>query len=273
MSVWDAGDGPGRAYLPAPPGFRPSGSPPFFVPGQVVLWTYRRPHGSGGTRPVRVVRDDAAGLVAWLAPGTPVTVAALPDGRPVRSVPTEQVFRVGRSLRSAVWEGSGILMVAPTGAPWSAWRFTAPDGPPSWYVNLEDPHARDGAGVLTQDHVLDLVVEPGGAVLTKDADELAAARAAGRFSADDVARIGVDADAARAAVAARAVPFDGSWDDWAADPGWPVPQLPDELAALPPVVRDPRPDGHLARLRAGLTIPTAAGGSAGGSGAGDRTVR
>lgn len=256
--VWAGADSqPGQAFLPPPPGHRPSGTGPFWPAGQHVLWSYRRPHGSGGTRPVRVVADDADALVVWLAPGTPVTVAALPDGRPVRSVPTDQVFRLGRSLRTANWSGAGLLKIAPTGVPWSLWRFTAPDAAPSWYVNLEDPHCRDDDGVLTQDHVLDLVVEPGGRVLTKDADELEAAVLAGRFTPWDAERITTDAAAATAAVRTGRSPFDGSWDDWAADPDWPLPALPPQLAGLPPVVRDPDPDGstHLQRLVASLAGP------------------
>jgi len=256
--VWAGADSqPGQAFLPPPRGHRPSGTGPFWPAGQHVLWSYRRPHGSGGTRPVRVVADDADGLVVWLAPGTPVTVAALPDGRPVRSVGTDRVFREGRSLRTASWSGLGLLMIAPTGTPWSLWRFTAPDDRPSWYVNLEDPHCRDEVGVLTQDHVLDLVVEPGGRVLTKDADELEAAVQAGRFTAHDAARITADAAAATAEVAAGRSPFDGSWDAWTADPAWPLPVLPPALAGLPPVVRDSDPDAstHLQRLLDSLPDP------------------
>ena len=41
----------------------------------MVRWHYRRPGWSAGdaetVTPVTVVRDDAAGLVAWLAVGTP----------------------------------------------------------------------------------------------------------------------------------------------------------------------------------------------------------
>lgn len=243
---------PGRTHLAAPPGYRPSGGPPFFAAGQPVLWTYRRPHGSGGTRPVRMVADDAHALVVWLAPGTPVTVAALPDGRPVRSVPTDRVFRLGRSLRRTTWEGLGVLKVAPTGAPWSAWRFSDPTGQRTWYVNLEDRHCRDAAGVLTQDHVLDLVVEPGGRVLTKDVDELVAAVAAGRFSAADAARITADADQVRAAVAADEPPFGGSWDDWEADPAWPLPRLPRALVDLEPLVRDEPGSDHRTGLPAAV---------------------
>lgn len=117
--MWAGADSrPGQAVLPPPPGHRPSGTGLFRPFGHHVLWSYRRPHGSGGTRPVRVVADDPDGLVGWLAPGTPVTVAALSDGRPMRSLPTDQVFREGRSLRTASWSGLGLVMIAPTGTPW-----------------------------------------------------------------------------------------------------------------------------------------------------------
>lgn len=87
-------------------------------------------------------------------------------------------------------------------------------------------------------------------MLTKDADDLEAAVLAGRLTAQDAARTTVAAAAARAGVAARRSPFDGSWDDWRADPAWPLSALPPALAGLPPVVRDEDPDAstHLRRL-------------------------
>ena len=120
--------------------------------------------------------------------------------------------------------------------PGPAWRFRNPgQSRPTWYVNLEDPHARDAAWVLTQDHVLDLVVEPGGTVVTKDADELAAAVRAGRYTAADATRIEAGAVHARGAVERGEDPFGGRWDDWVPDRAWPLPRLPADLAGLPPL--------------------------------------
>ena len=69
-------DGPVLApyAVSVPEGARPLGVAPFLGVGDVVMWRYRD-HGwrSGSpenTAPMRVVRDDERGLVAWLAPGT-----------------------------------------------------------------------------------------------------------------------------------------------------------------------------------------------------------
>ncbi len=118
------------------------------MPESTVLWRYRRKApghvGPQTVRPVRCIRDDAEGLAAWLAPETEVLRPVLSDGRELRSVPATEMFRAGRVLRRDRWQGPGILMITPTGVPWSVWCFWDPDGLfRGWYVNLEDPHERN----------------------------------------------------------------------------------------------------------------------------------
>lgn len=213
---------------------RPSGTPPYWAPGTQIQWRYRRivPGyvGPETQRPVTVVRDDASALVAWLAPGTPMLRPVLPDGRELRSVPAIEMFRAGRALRRDVWLGNGILMIAPTGRPWSVWCFWK-DGWDfhGWYVNLEDPHQRDSSSIATQDHVLDLWVEPDRTVRWKDEDELEAAVAAGRYSASDAEGFRVNAESVEEAIGRWSSPFCDGWELWRPDPSWPVPELPDGL--------------------------------------------
>jgi hypothetical protein len=183
--------------------------------------------GPETVRPVTVVRDDADGLIAWLAPGTIMLRPVLPDGAELRSVPPIEMFRAERALRRDQWRGEGILMIAPTGAAWSVWLFWQPDWDfNGWYVNLEDAHRRDSASVITQDHVLDLQVAPDHSVRWKDEDELDAAVVAGRYSAADADRFRADARAVEAIVAGWGSPFADGWEDWRPDATWPVPQLP-----------------------------------------------
>jgi hypothetical protein len=71
---------------------------------------------------MRVVQDDAAALVAWLAPGTPILRPTLADGAELRSVPLAERFdypRHGRATRLDTWVDQGVLKVAQSGAPWS----------------------------------------------------------------------------------------------------------------------------------------------------------
>jgi hypothetical protein len=209
---------------------------PRYQEGDTVLWTYTRFGASSvSVRPMRVVRDDDTGLVAWLAPGTPVLRPVLRDGGDLRSVPLEERFDVarhGRATRLDTWQGQGVLKVAPRGAPWSVWLFWHADWSlDCWYVNLEHEHTRDGVVVATQDHVLDLVVTPDRQVERKDEDELAAAVAAGRFTAEDADRYRDDARAVKDVVRRWGSPFRDGWEHWRPDPSWELPRLPDHLVA------------------------------------------
>jgi hypothetical protein len=204
--------------------------PAYWSPGETVLWRYTRPrHLSESVRPVRVVRDDADGLVAWLAPGTPLLRPVLADGRDLRAVPLAERFDVdrhGRANRLDTWHGSGILKVAPSGVPWSVWLFWGALGFDAWYVNLEAVHQRDDHELVTQDHVLDVVVLPDRSTSRKDEDELAVAVTNGRFTAAEARQIEADADAVEAVVRRWGSPFCDGWEHWAADPAWPTPELP-----------------------------------------------
>jgi predicted RNA-binding protein associated with RNAse of E/G family len=100
-----------------------------------------------------------------------------------------------------------------------------------WYVNLESVHERRDHEVVTQDHVLDLVVQPDRSVVRKDEDELAAAVRAGRFSAAEAAAIVGDAAAVEDVVRRWASPFCDGWETWAPDPTWPLPELPPAYVA------------------------------------------
>jgi len=235
-----------------PAGVRPSGSPPYWKPGEQIWWRYlrplsRRPDASAAApiastptdssrlgsaissvRPMTVVRDDAEGLVAWLAPQTPVLRSVLADGSDLRSIPVSpERFSAPRAVKRDVWHGGGILKIAPTGVPWSAWVFWDDDGSHrNWYINLEQVHLRDDKNVYTRDHVLDLVVTPDRQVIWKDEDELAAALEAGTFTPEDAERFEADARAVEKLVARWASPFCDGWENWRPDPSWPIPDLP-----------------------------------------------
>jgi hypothetical protein len=216
------------------PRLRPSGTPPFWRPGEQVWWRYRRPRWSPGdpetVHPVTVVRDDAEALVAWIAPGTPVAVPRRPDGRGLREAPLEEMFTARRVQAFGTWFGRGNIRYAPTGRPWSVWLFWEDDGSFSgWYVNLEDPHVRDARNVYSTDHVLDVEVEPDGRITMKDEHELVAAVDQGRFTPTEAERYHADAQAAVAEAAAGRPPYDEDWAGFRPDPAWPVPALPPEL--------------------------------------------
>lgn len=229
-----------RATAPtAPEGARELGVGPFLVPGQQIDWHYRRGGWQTGDvsniAPMRVVRDDERGLIAWLALGTRLEIAGGPDGRRLRTVPLAQRWTVERTRIVEEWWGGGVLRIAPAGTPWSVWLFWSDqDGDwefAGWYVNLENAHERHGTSTYSTDHVLDVEIEPDGEIIMKDEDELTEAIRQGRLSADEGEQIKKHADAAIASFGAGDWPFDLEWTRWRPSPSWTIP----ELAVLPEI--------------------------------------
>jgi hypothetical protein len=204
----------------------------YWQPGTTIQWVYEgtgRHSSKPNVRPMTVVRDDEAGLVAWLAPGTPLIKPVLTDGRETRLAGPEGMFTEDRVLKLDIWRGTGILKVSPTGKRWSVWHFWAEDGTfNGWYVNLEAIHRRDTAErrTSTVDYVLDLWVTPDRTVEWKDEDELEGAVATGRFSAEEADRIIADGHAAEKEIATWASPFADAWHEWQPNPTWRLPEAP-----------------------------------------------
>ncbi|MER7249854.1 DUF402 domain-containing protein [Kribbella sp. NPDC000426] len=204
----------------------------YWESGTTIEWVYE---GSGrhadkpNVRPMTVVRDDADGLVAWLAPGTPLLRPVLVDGREMRHAGPVAMFTEERVLKLDIWHGTGILKVSPSGKPWSVWYFWDEDGTfLGWYVNLEREHVRDWESrrTSTVDHVLDLWMKPDRTIEWKDEDELEGAVTAGRFTAADAERIVGDAHAAIRDIEAWTSPFSDDWQFWTPPPTWRLPAAP-----------------------------------------------
>lgn len=217
----------------APPEATDAESFGYWSPGEVIHWHYRRPGAlfengpvlRQNVYPMRVVRDDHRGLIAWLAPGTMGIAPVRADGRPLARGPGVE-FGYEWRMAQRPWLGTGTLRIAPAGMPWSVWLAWRPDWEfVDWYVNLEDAHLRDARGVYTCDHVLDLILKPGGQSLRKDEDELAAALEQGRFDAGQVQAIEANARVAADSMVNRDWPFAPQWCDWRPDPEWSVPSL------------------------------------------------
>lgn len=218
----------------APEGARDLGVGPFLTPGAQIDWHYRKPHWRTGDAssiaPMRVVRDDERGLVAWLAPGTVLEAMGAPDGRRVRTIPLERRWLVERKRIVEQWWGNGVLRIAPVGLPWSVWLFwseaTGADGEfAGWYVNLENAHERTNMATYSSDHVLDVEINAAGAIRLKDEDELEAAMTQGRIEAHEAEQINRHADAAITAFHDGHWAFAREWIDWRPDPTWTIPQL------------------------------------------------
>lgn len=217
-----------------PEGSRPMGAGPFLAPGDQIDWHYRAPGWQPGDAstisPMRVVRDDERGLVAWLAPGTLQEGQGTQAGERVRTVPLDRRWVDPRTRIVEEWWGGGILRIAPAGVAWSVWLFwNHADGADwdfsGWYVNLENAHLRTEHATYSSDHILDVWIEPDGSAHLKDEDEVVAAIAQGRLTSAQAAQIERHADAAIASFRDGDWPFDEEWVRWRPDPSWTVPEL------------------------------------------------
>lgn len=191
-------------------------------PGTQITWRY----GDGFAEPMTVVRDDDAGLVAWLAAGTPVLRKVRADGTPLRSDPAT-MFTTPTQVVEATWDDHDVLRIAPTNSWWSVWVFfdATTHAFEGWYVNIEDPHTRGDHEVRTRDHVLDIWVEPDRTRSRKDEDELLLAMQQGRYNRDEVELIHVVAAQAEQVVDDWGPPFSDGWESFTPDPDWPLPTL------------------------------------------------
>ncbi|MGC2939066.1 MULTISPECIES: DUF402 domain-containing protein [unclassified Brevibacterium] len=197
--------------------------------GDQMLWTYTNPTHPGlyDQRPVTVIADDEKHLAVWLESGTRMLHQVLADGSGIRTADGPARFGAPRAQGLKRWQGPGIVAVFQPGADYSVWYFATPSGRrDSFYINLEEPFTRFDRGILTSDHVLDIVVDAQGRYQLKDEDELEFARAAGMFSDEKAARIRSAADSAIEDIRAWTFPFDSDYPDFRPDPAWPMPELP-----------------------------------------------
>ena len=196
-----------------------------FTPGQIVLRRYVRDSRYTFVKPMRVVRDDDAGLLLWMPAGSEFAVLTDADFKTLHDLPMDEM-RDPRLVRQ-VWQDNGILVLMPRGAAHSIWWFFGPDGFGGWYVNLETPATRHDDGVDTTDLVLDVWVEPDRRWQWKDEDELAART--GRpeyFDHDEAAAIRAEGQRLIDRAEAGAFPFDGTHVDFRPDPAWSPMVLP-----------------------------------------------
>jgi predicted RNA-binding protein associated with RNAse of E/G family len=195
----------------------------------VILVRYCRGSQVREVRPVTVIEDGPDGLAVWLAPQTPMIRSVLADGRSVASAPLQERFVTPVVRRERTWNGTGIVMVFPPGAPYSVWLFwDAERRFLGWYGNLEDEAVRWPGGLDTADLHLDVWVTPDRECEWRDEDEFdVAIGLPGFWTAHRVPRIREAGERIMALARAGHPPFDGRFVDFTPDPSWPVPTLPD----------------------------------------------
>lgn len=164
-------------------------------------------------RPVTVIVDAADEIALWLAPGT---ITRYPSG-PQHGEHTVRQWMTGRwELLDRRWDPPGTLRLTRPGDEFEVWASPGMrDDGASWYVNLQDPLRRVGAGFTTMDHVLDLVVSPDMRSWEwKDEAEFELAQEAGLFSSSRAAEIRAVGLGIVTALQAGQPPWDPSWAAW-----------------------------------------------------------
>ena len=85
----------------------------------------------------------------------------------------------------------------------------------------------------TNDHTLDVVVQPDLSWVWKDEDQLAERAANGVYVPDFAKRVRATAERALEILERRDHPFDGSLAEWMPDAGWAIPRLIEGWNELP----------------------------------------
>jgi hypothetical protein len=163
--------------------------------------------------PVRVVRDDEELLATYI-----------PTGARFDFPPGEWPIAGGRHPWHGKkrWEGNGVLMLQRPDEAYAIWVFWFGEERAfrGWYVNLQEPFRRNGAGYDTQDLELDIVVHLDGRWEWKD-DELLDVRVAeGRFTPEQAAAARAEARRVTAQLDAGERWWDDDWADWRPPAGW-----------------------------------------------------
>ncbi|SCF39253.1 Protein of unknown function [Micromonospora purpureochromogenes] len=197
--------------------------------GQLIVRRGMHPDGRiGAVQAGRVVADDERGLALWVDVGAATMRRRDLAGTPTRALPIRAELTTPTLLAPGTWGPYRTLMVMPPGAAHSVWwSWTANGDFAGWYVNLEAPMRRWRGGVDVEDHALDLLITPDGRWTWKDEDEFAAQTNDPLFWDTAAAlRIREEGELLLARAVSRRYPFDGTWQDFQPEPGWPPAPLP-----------------------------------------------
>ncbi|GIE88527.1 DUF402 domain-containing protein [Actinoplanes regularis] len=195
-----------------------------FEVGQTVVRRYRRGPWRTWAQPMRVLRDDDAGLLLWAPEGGEFARLIDVDGKTTHDISPDRMR--DPKLKLHTWRGNNVLILMPPGAGYSVWWFFQGGVFTGWYVNLEKPYERQADGVETTDLVLDIVATPDRRWEWKDTDEFA--EFIGHplyFDSAGAAEIQAEADRLTKLIDSGAFPFDDTHTGFRPDPGWPLPRF------------------------------------------------
>jgi hypothetical protein len=195
-----------------------------FEPGRTIVRRYVRGAWRTWEQAMRVVRDDADGLLLWQPVGGDFAILVDADGNSPHDVSPDEMREPRRDVRA--WKHFDVLILMPPDAAYSVWWFFRDDAFAGWYVNLESPYTRHPDGVQTVDHVLDIITDEQGRWQWKDEDEFAARLGHPLyFDAGGAAAIRAEGERLTKLLDAREYPFDDTHTGFRPGPAWPVPRF------------------------------------------------
>ncbi|MFJ3934639.1 DUF402 domain-containing protein [Streptomyces sp. NPDC090029] len=196
-------------------------------PGTTLNWCFTLGGSLSTVCPVRVVESREEGLLLWLAPGSPLWKAKLPDGSHLRDLPPEDRPEGGYPLRPDRWQRGGALIYQPHGANHAVWWLFSPDQAfLGWYANLER-RTRQGRDIHVIDHELDISVAVDRTWEWKDEDSFADKIGHPSYwTAEEAAQIRAEGLRVVEQAETGAFPFDSSWCDFQPSSSWSSPRLP-----------------------------------------------
>lgn len=185
--------------------------------GDCVTLRYLTRDGRPGMAWPFTVVQDTEDLVALFIPAGSVYKrwGADADGR--------------RALVDAAWRDDVLRLMFPDHgySVWLFWRVIEGTRRLAYfYVNMEEPFRRSEIGFDTNDHMLDIVVEPDlSAWRWKDSEEFDARVTGGIYGTEFAAALRAEAEGVVACIEQHGSPFCDGWPAWLPDPSWQAPVL------------------------------------------------
>ncbi|WP_082119544.1 DUF402 domain-containing protein [Saccharothrix sp. ST-888] len=245
----------------------------YFDAGRIVRWNFSFGGQLLAVVPVRVVAHGADGLWLWMAGGSPVWEAQLPEGRHIRDIDPAEWPAGGYRLVPGRWYEGGSLIFEPSGAGYAVWWHFAPEPGSAfkgWYVNLER-RTRRGDDIDVADLELDLTVAADGSWQWKDEESFAAKTGHPAYwTVEQAAEVRAEGERVARLAEVRRFPFDGSRCGYRPPAEWGRPPLPPAPSVLArPAVRPAARSGEVPAQSGGPEPATGGegrGGSYGGEG-------
>lgn len=173
--------------------------------------------------PCRVVEDNADSLALFIAAGTKYKADPKRTAAEKRAAPSPPAPR-----SEFVWRSDTLRLMFPQRSH-SVWLFWEQrDGGrifSKYFVNLEEPFRRTGIGFDTQDHTLDVVVQPDRTWALRDEAELENHVREGFFTSDLANAVRSEAAGVIDEIARGVHPCLAGWSAWTPDPAWQAPSV------------------------------------------------